>query len=600
MGDTEKYGDIRPITELQKGGIATVYKGLHESLGKSVLLKVLNPRFNKDEETFARFEEVAELASKIEHPNVAVLHAYGQEHGKAYVAEEFIDGTLLTDVIAMGPMPPSLAAYVLNESANALKAAHEKNLLHLEIKPSNILVTKDGKIKITDFGIASLRVGAGKVKAGKTLGYLSPEMLEDEKPVKSSDLFSLGSVFFEMLLGMPAFQGTTPDELRESVLNYDPVSFLHDDDSIPSQLRRICQQLIKKKAEQRYQDCNVLLADLNAFRKSRGQGAIANAIDMREYLADPEGIGKKLRESSVSLRTRDPRPERDEMEKEEGEVVVRERTWPAFNRTRLFVIVAVLVVVFGGLSFAGSIILSKDGSFGARNSNPNGSPGAKSPTTGAAVSRKGSGSSGGTPVQSQNSNQQRQQGPVPPSIQTPETVVIRDEDPESLIASNDSAVARMPVDDVLPDTVILISEQDQRNGKVRIFSTPSASVYLHDDSLGVTPMPLTLPPGAYTITLRHPDFPVLQTIVDVLPGRETPVDVSLWSLVGSVQVIVFPAASISLDGEYIDEAPLSRPLIVRPGTHKLTFNHPTMGVFEQTFEVKAGDKKTLQFNLTEL
>lgn len=603
MGIPEKIGDIQIVTALQKGAIAATYKGRQASEDREVLLKILNARFEQGSEAAARFDAVASLAAKIEHPAVAVVHAFGREEGRGYVAEEYIEGVTLKAVIEMGPMPPSLAAYVLIEVAHALKAAHKKNLLHLEIKPTNVLITASGKVKVTDFGIASVRSEAGGKRggnAGGRLAYLSPEQLEGEPPGKYSDLYALGVILFEMLLGMPAFKGTTSTEIVESVLNTDPSSFLHDDESIPSQLRRICQQLIKKKAEQRYQDCNVLLSDLNAFRKSRGTGAVAHAIDMRNYLADPETYGRKLRENTISIRERKPRPEHRDREPLEA-VAKPPVPKPAieFDRKKLFLIVGGLVLFLGGLSFASSLIFSKDGSFGARNSNPNGSPGATSPTTGTVVARKGGSAAGGASVQREDGPGSQGPQPVVPEGGIA-VVTVEDEDPEAAVAPHDSLPGRASTDAVLADTVLLVAGSEKPVGRAMIDSMPRASVYLNGDSLGLTPLPLVLPPGSYAITLRHPDFPPFETMVDVIPGRETPVKVALQSTVGMVQIVVLPAAEVLIDGVSKGTTPLTAPVAVSPGTHSISMKHPTLGDFTQTFSVRAGEEKTLQFNLTTL
>ena len=555
MGSPDKIGDIRPIAEMHRGATTTVFKGYQESLDRFVLLKILHPQYSDDEKIAARFEDEARLAAKIQHPNVVSVHAFGREGGRTYIAAEFVEGQTLQEVIAKGPVPPGLAAYVLVESANALKAAHEKGILHRDIKPSNILISTEGRVKVADFGMASVfgSPQKGKSEVRGTLAYLAPEQILGTEIGKPSDLFSLGATFFEMLLGMPAFKGATSNELIENVLNFDPVSSLHDDDTIPSQLRRICQQLIKKKGEQRYRDCNVLLADLHAYQKSRGQGAIATAIDMKNYLADPETYVRKLRDKPVSLRTREPRPERKHRDVIEVKADQNAKKPAAdFNRSRLFAIAAVLVLVFGGLSFAGGFIFSKDGSFGAR-SNPNGSPGASSPTSGAAISRKGRGSASGTPVQSNDGSQTPGSETPLPQNEPPRVVSVEDEDPETYSINTDSSANPRASDGAVPDTVILIADPERPNGRMIIDATPWAAVFLEGDSLGVTPLPLVVPPGTYAITLINPEFPPYETLVDVVPGRETPFKVSLWLLVGTVQVEVFPFAEVSIDGAYRDE-----------------------------------------------
>ncbi len=595
MGSPNKIGDIQPYAELHQGATTTVYKGFQKSLDRFVLLKILHPQFSRDEEVAARFEEEARLAAKIQHPNVVSVYGYGREDGRAYIAAEFIEGITLAELIEKGPLPANIASYVLIEATNALKAAHGKQVLHRDIKPSNILISNDGHVKVTDFGMASVGSTSGKenLEVRGTLAYLAPEQILGKKPEESSDLFSLGATFFEMLLGTPAFKGSTSRELLDSVLNHDPVSYLQDDDSIPSQLRRICQQLIKKKAEQRYQNCSVLLSDLNAFRKSRGQGAVATSVDMKSYLADPEAFVKKMRDKPVSLRTREAKPREDRPLTRERKATPAKKAKTGFNMGRLFSIVAIVVLLFGGLSFASEFLFSKDGDFGARK-NPNGSPGPSTPTTGTVIAKKGGSPSGkGIPVDSDRESQQIPPPVMPPVVQPALQVAVIDESLGRDIGELDSVAVSPKPEDTAIDTVILTADTDQRTGTVLVDALPWAAVFLKGDSLGVTPLPIVISPGTHKITLKNPDFPTTETLIDVVPGRQTSTKISLWLLVGTVEVEVFPYAKVFIDGEFRDETPLDRPLIVKPGLHEIRLEHPTLGTLEETFEVAAGERNKL-------
>ncbi|MFK7843820.1 MAG: protein kinase [Rhodothermales bacterium] len=608
MAGLDKFGDIQLYAELSQGAMTTTYKGLQKSFDRFVLLKILDPKYSKDAAIAARFEKEAQRVAKVKHPNIISVYAAGQEKDKTYISTEFVDGITVAELIAKGPVPAKVASYVLIETANALKAAHDKQILHRDIRPSNILISKEGQIKVADFGLASAVSASEKenLAVRSTLGYLAPEQILGKKPAESTDLFSLGVILFEMLLGMPAFKGGTSEELLDNVLKHDPASYLLDDETMPSQLRRICQQMIKKKAEQRYQDCSVLLADLNAFRKSRGQGSVATAGDMRSYLDDPEAFIRKLRDKPVSLRTREVRIRSDDQQD------VRDRkTTPApkttfnFNKSKVLTIAAVVILAFGGLSFASDFFFSKDGSFGANN-NPNGSASASSSGGGAAAAARKSGTAGGkaTPVRSDRKtpppagNQpDTQQNKPPPASEDVQEITIIDEDPLArLIEKADSFAAASNLE-VVADTVVLVGDSNRPVGKMIIDALPWAAVYLAGDSLGVTPLPIVVSAGTYKITLKNPDFPSFETLVDVVPGRETPFKISLWSIVGTVQLQVLPFAEVFVNGEYYGKTPFDKPLNVRPGSHQLTLKHPTLGSFEQAFDVKAGENKTLQYNL---
>ena len=399
----------------------------------------------------------------------------------------------------------------------------------------------------------------------------------------------------EMLLGKAAFTGADSAERLDSVRKHDPVSYLQDDEEMPSQIRRICQQMLKKKAEQRYQDFTVLLADLNAYRKSRGAGAVATAIDMKSYLEDPEAFMRRMKDKPVTLRTREARPK-----SEEREPVVKQTKGPAVSRedlikrTRMIGIAVAVLFVFGGLSFAGSFFFSKDGSFGAKNNPNNGAAAASSGGTATAVRRSGK-SGGGTPVQTRGGSQEQPASSGNPAQPVKEVTVLGDDPLEKLIAQADS-LRGSGDPDALPDTVVLSADGEQ-TGKMIISSTPATAVFFGADSLGVTPLAMVVPAGTHRITLKHPEFPPFETLVDVVPGRETPFKVSLWSLVGTVEVATQPGVSIAINGTYRDQTPLQQPLVLRPGAYKITLTHPSYGTVEEQFDVQAGEPKTLRYDL---
>ena len=299
MGNPEKIGDIHPFAELFKGAATTVYKGFQKSLDRYVLLKVLNKEFSDDADIAKRFEDEAKLAAKVQHPNVVSIYSYGREGEQTYIATEFIEGTTLADLVKKQKLPPSLASYVLLESAKALKAAHDKGILHRDIKPSNILISNGGLVKVADFGMASIfddKKNNGAVRG--TMAYLAPELILGDDPSPSSDLFSLGATLYEALLGEPAFNGASSQQYMDKLVNHDPTPNLMEEDDIDTQLRRICQQLLRKKPQQRYQDCSVLLSDLEGYRRTRGTDVVGNASEMVRFLDNPEaykksGPGKK-------------------------------------------------------------------------------------------------------------------------------------------------------------------------------------------------------------------------------------------------------------------------------------------------------------------
>ncbi len=595
MGSPEKIGDIQPYAELRRGPLTTAFKGFQKAKDRFVLLKLLHVRHARNAKVVARFKQEIEQAGKLKHDGIAQIYTAGQDKDNIYVATEYVDGLTLATLLKKGPLPPTIAAYVLSEVASTLKIAHEKNYIHRDIRPSNILISKEGLVKVTDFGLgAVLHEAAGKaLDVQDEAAYFAPEYVVGKSPSPTTDVFSLGAVCFEMLLGRAAFTGADTAEMLESVREHDPVSYLQDDEDLPSQVRRICQQMLKKKPEQRYQDCTVLLADLNAYRKGRGASAVATTGDMKSFLDDPEAYVRRLKDKPVSLRTREPRPKaqaREAVAEETNKSTVSRDA--LLKRTRMIGIVVAVLFVFGGLSFAGSFFFSKDGSFGAKNNPNNGAATASSGGTATAVRKSGK---GGTPVKTQQTAQNASTPAENPPKPAKEITVIGEDPLEKLIAQADS-LRTAGAGDAIPDTIVL-ARADIRTGKMTIVSTPETTVYLGSDSLGVTPLTMVVAPGTHRIALKNPAFPPFETLIDVVPGRETPFNISLWSLVGTVTVATQAGVDVSINGDYRDKTPLQRPLILKPGAHRITLSHPNYGIVEEQFDVQAGETKTLRYDL---
>src|SRR6056297_2293147 len=205
----DPIGGVQPFAELARGEASVVYKGYRRADNRLVLLKTVRPE-SGDEDLTVRFEEEARLAAQVEHPNVVTVLEAGRDGPTAYLITEFIEGLDLAALIDQGPLPPALAAYVLHEAVQGLAAVHAEGILHRDLKPANLLISSDGAVKLTDFGLASLaptgtgEPGTADVEVRGTLGYLAPEIVRGDPPSPAADLFSLGAVLVEMLVGRSA------------------------------------------------------------------------------------------------------------------------------------------------------------------------------------------------------------------------------------------------------------------------------------------------------------------------------------------------------------------------------------------------------------
>ena len=201
-------GRYEIITPIASGGMATVYRGWDHFIGRYVAIKALRPPDNPsaDPHGVERFRREAQAAAKIAHPNVVIVYDFLDDDDEQYLLMEFVDGINLKRLLSQrGPLPIARALHITEQMCAALAAAHARGLIHRDIKPQNILLTSDGRARLTDFGIVRTMDGDALTRSGIVLGtadYLSPEQARGDRLGAQSDLYSLGVVLFEMLTGL--------------------------------------------------------------------------------------------------------------------------------------------------------------------------------------------------------------------------------------------------------------------------------------------------------------------------------------------------------------------------------------------------------------
>ncbi len=206
-------GRYRLVELLGQGGMATVYRGQDSQLGRDVTVKVLRPEYGRDPDFLARFRAEAQAVASLNDPNVVAVYDFGQDTAGPFIVMEYVDGEDLATLLRRnGALAPRQAARIARDVARALEAAHERGIVHRDVKPANVLIANDGRVKVTDFGIARALSEAQLTLPGTTLGsvhYLSPEQVRGEAASASSDIFGLGIVLYEMLTGRRPWEGET-------------------------------------------------------------------------------------------------------------------------------------------------------------------------------------------------------------------------------------------------------------------------------------------------------------------------------------------------------------------------------------------------------
>jgi len=263
-------GRYRILRKLGTGGMANVYLAEDEVLGRRVAIKILNDRHAGDDQFVERFRREAKNAASLSHPNIVSIYDRGEAEGTYYIAMEYLDGRSLKElIVARGPAPIHLAVDYARQILAAIRFAHRHGIVHRDIKPHNVLVDGEGRLKVTDFGIA--RAGVSQMtEAGSIIGtaqYLSPEQAKGAPVDQTSDLYSVGVVLYELLTGVVPFSGDTPVEIAMKHLSTIPEPPSAKRADVPRDLDLVVMRALAKDPAERYQSAEEMDADLRRINR---------------------------------------------------------------------------------------------------------------------------------------------------------------------------------------------------------------------------------------------------------------------------------------------------------------------------------------------
>jgi serine/threonine protein kinase len=251
-------GNYQIVDELGRGGMAVVYRAYQPSLNRYVAIKVLPPQLGFDQQFVKRFQREARAAAGLRHPNIVVIHDVGEQDGVYYIVMEYLEGyTLRQSIEEEGPLHLARAAHIVSQVAAALDYAHQQGFVHRDIKPSNIFIGKDDHVTLTDFGIARAASETQQLtRTGMLMGtpeYMSPEQAEGSAVDHRTDLYALGVVLYQMLVGRVPFSGTTPHATLHAVIYEPPPPPRQLNPGIPPAVEAVIVKAIAKQPQQRFQ-----------------------------------------------------------------------------------------------------------------------------------------------------------------------------------------------------------------------------------------------------------------------------------------------------------------------------------------------------------
>lgn len=285
-----RLGDYEIVSQIGSGGMGVVYRARDTRLGREVAIKVLPSDFSSDASRLRRFEQEAQSAATLNHPNILAVHQLGTYQGAPYLVSELLEGETLREQLKQGPLSQERALDYAQQIADGLSAAHERGIIHRDLKPENLFVTNDNRVKILDFGLAKLaEVDSGSSETVATLslqtqpgmiagtvGYMSPEQVRGEKLDTRTDLFSFGVVLYEMVTGKRPFEGDTSGVTFEAILNRQPTPPTKLNAKVAPGLENIITKALEKDRDIRYQHASDIRADLKRLKRHTESGHTAS------------------------------------------------------------------------------------------------------------------------------------------------------------------------------------------------------------------------------------------------------------------------------------------------------------------------------------
>ena len=307
----EKLGRYVIVEEIGQGAMGVVYKAVDPLIDRTVAIKTINLDLSKEElaNFEKRFQREVQSAGKLNHPNIVTVYDVGRTEGVAYMAMEFLEGKELREILDSGVvLPIEKITHIASQVADGLGFAHEHGIVHRDVKPANVMVMKNGLVKITDFGIAQMS-SASRTMSGMVMGspkYMSPEQVVGQAVDGRSDIFSLGVVLYEMLAGKTPFAGENISAIMYQILNDEPIPPKAFNQNIPDSINFIVLKALAKHPDKRYQNAKEMARDLKRYKTmdisaSGEQPKPEESMERRKQLRENLGDTTQIMPSLVPL-----------------------------------------------------------------------------------------------------------------------------------------------------------------------------------------------------------------------------------------------------------------------------------------------------------
>ncbi len=566
------------IREISRGAITTVYLGKQTALDRPVLIKMLNSQWHRESDIVERFRREAIICARLKHPNIVDIFDVGTEVDQLYLVIEFIQGLNLTEFIRRyHPIPIELIFFISREILQGLSYAHNQGILHRDMKPANIMISEEGAVKITDFGLALMPEMPTITVQGTTVGtpaYMSPEQAKASVLDQRSDLFSVGATLYELASGTSPFGGNSFGESIRNVLESSPPPLNKVRPEIPRWYSDLIESLLNKTPTQRPASAKEILR-LPGFHKLHVTSEI-----LAEFMKNPASFAAS---DTINTKTAAALPSRKSF---------RWQLWAT-------VLFALLLLV---------VIMAKVNNANQPGVNGNNGEAMSVPVTDSV------GNSAGEivqPIRTGKDSIPAEKAPEPPTSTGQPLAHSLDSSGLKNEPSAPQPVSReqfLPVENVQsrqsppetnPNTGEETAAENPAPGKLMVICSPWAEVYIDGIKKETTPLlnPIELQPGKYHLELRNPTLGSYNQTVVIKPGQLDSVVVNLIPSLGTLNLQVIPWAKVYINGEYRETTPLKEPLTLPVGKYELKLVNPAFRVWIDSIEIHPGEIVTRQIFL---
>lgn len=574
MEKTEHLGKYRIEEELAQSSICSVFKATEESLQRPVLIKKLHPQMAREDDIRIRFEREAKACARVNHENIVSIYGFHADPELTMLILEFVVGSSLGNILTRSQKVDwRVGLALMSGTLRGLGYAHSKGVIHRDIKPDNILVSDDGVVKITDFGLATLEDAPKLTRQGMVVGtpaYLSPESLSGGPADQRGDLFSLGVTFYETITGISPFQGESFSETMSKILKETPKPPSSIVPEIPLEFDQIIMRLIEKNSTQRYASAEWALIDIKSLAEVRGVDTTRSTI--KEFLSSADLAS--IHENGIDTPAISLAPGDVFQSGQQGVVVTRSsiNTIRAESKSKTSKIINATLFLLAIIVIIGSFFIPDP--VQVVSIFPTAHPNLKDHTFNIGNALKPQFNSPTISIPKENTRD-----------------IDKDKFATGLPVSTKSGGEDSPKGETSGKSGSSIA--NMQSGWVHLSIKQWANVYIDDISYGETPIidPIPLLPGSHIVMLVNDGFPRSVAItIQIEPAVELSLTVDLMDHFAVVKILsVNPWAEVIIDSKSFGHTPMTKPIFLAFGKHVIKLRNPQHKEWIKEINISQGD-----------